>query len=74
MEPIAEGTPSGDARRETAVTRTPEKALTVPGEDILSDVLRAGEVTPERAADKTPTLPRTEGSPVAEEVPSGTPP
>jgi hypothetical protein len=74
MDPIAEGAPSGDARRETAVTRTPEQALTVPGEDILSDVLRAGEVTPERAADKTPTLLRTEGSPVAQEVPSGTPP
>jgi len=73
-EPIAEGAPSGDPRRETAVTHTPEEDLTAPGEDTLSDAPRTGIVRPERAADKPPAAPRTEELPVAEEVPSGTPP
>ena len=92
-EPIAEGAPSGDVRRETAVTRTPEEDLTAPGEGIPSDVSRSGELPPERAADEDVPPPRTAGieegvlprteeappsrteeSPVAEEVPSGTPP
>ncbi len=55
-EPIAEGAPSGDVRRETAVTRTSEEDIVPP----------SGEVPPD--------VPRSGGSPVAEEIPSGTPP
>jgi len=93
-EPIAEGAPSGDVRRETPVTRTTEEEdLTPPGEEIRPDVPRTGEVPPERAAAETPPPPRmagieegvlprteeappsrTEEAPLAEEVPSGTPP
>lgn len=92
-EPIAERAPSGDVRRETAVTRTSEEDLIPPGGEIPPDVSRTGEVTLERAADEAMPPPRTAGieegvlpraeetppsrteeSPVAEEVPSGTPP
>jgi len=84
-EPIAEGAPSGDVRRETIVTRTSEEDLIPPGGEIPPDVPRTGELPPERAADEAippprtagieeGVLPRTEESPVAEEVPSGAPP
>jgi hypothetical protein len=92
-EPIAEGAPSGDVRRETPVTRTSEEDLIPPGGEIPPDVPRTGEVTPERSADEAMPSPRTAGieegvlpsteetppsrteeSPAAEEVPSGTPP
>jgi hypothetical protein len=92
-EPIAEGAPSGDVRREARITRTSEEDPTPPGGEVPPDVPWAGEVTPERAADEAMppsrtagidegVLPRTEEappsrtkeSPVAEEVPSGTPP
>jgi len=80
-EPIAEGVPSGDIRRETPVTRTTEEELTPPGGDVPPEVPQTGEVPPERAADETPPprteeVPpsRTEEAPLAEEVPSGTPP
>jgi hypothetical protein len=55
-EPIAEGTPSGDVRRETAVTQSSEEDIAPPSGEIPPDVSRSGE------------------PPVAEEVPSGTPP
>jgi hypothetical protein len=55
-EPIAEGAPSGDVRRETIVTRTSDEDPIPPGKEVPPDVPRSG------------------GSPVAEEVPSGTPP
>jgi hypothetical protein len=91
-EPIAEGAPSGDVRRETAVTRTSEADLIPPGGEVPPTVPRTGELPPERAADEAMppstagieegVLPRTEEAPpsrteeppVAEEVPSGTPP
>ena len=93
-EPIAEGAPSGDVRREAPITRTTEEEdLTPLGAEIRPDVPRTGEVPPGRAADETPPPPRTAGieegvlprteeappsrteeAPVAEEVPSGTPP
>jgi hypothetical protein len=80
-EPIAEGAPSGDVRRETGVTRISEEDLIPPGGKVPPDVPRTGESPPERAADeamppRTEEAPpsRTEESPVAEEVPSGTPP
>jgi hypothetical protein len=60
-EPIAEGAPSGDVRRETPVTRTSEEDLIPPGGEIPPDVLRTGEVTPERAADEAMPPPRTAG-------------
>ena len=55
-EPIVEGAPSGDVRRETAVTRTSEEDIIPPGGENPPYVQQSGE------------------SPVAEEVPSGTPP
>jgi hypothetical protein len=55
-EPIVEGAPSGDVRRETAVTRTSEKDIIPPSGQNPPYVQQSGE------------------SPVAEEVPSGTPP
>jgi hypothetical protein len=91
-EPIAEGAPSGDVRRETAVTRTSEADLIPPGGEVPPAVPRTGELPPESAADEAMpprtagieegVLPRTEEAPpsrteeppVAEEVPSGTPP
>jgi hypothetical protein len=73
-EPIAEGAPSGDVRRETAVTGTPEEGRTVPGEGLPYDAPRAREVRSERVLDEPSTPPRPEPSPLAEEVPSGTPP
>ncbi len=61
-EPIAEGAPSGDVRRETAVTRTPEEEdLVPPGEEVPPDVPRTGELPPERAADEAMPPPRTAG-------------
>jgi hypothetical protein len=59
-EPIAEGAPSGDVRRETAVTRTSEEDLMPPGGEIPPDVPRTGESPPERAADEA-MPPRTAG-------------
>ena len=73
-EPIAEGAPSGDVRRETAVTRMSEEDPIPPGGEVPPDVPRMGEVTSERAADEAVPPPRTEESPLAEEIPSGTPP
>ncbi len=55
-DPIAEGPPSGDVRRETAVTRSSEVDIIPPSREVPPDVPRSGE------------------SPVAEEIPSGTPP
>jgi len=72
-EPIAEGAPSGDVRRETAVTRTSEEDLIPPGGEVPTDVTRTGESSPERAADEAMSpgtagieervLPRTEEAP-----------
>ena len=93
-EPIAEGAPSGDVRKETPITRTSEEDLIPPGGEVPPDVPRTGELPPERAADEDVPPPRTTGieegvlpprseetppsrteeSPMAEEVPSGTPP
>ena len=77
-EPIAEGSPSGDVRRETAVTRTPEADLTPPREEGPPDAPRTGEVSSARV-EEAPPPPRTAGIQggvlgSAEEVPSGTPP
>lgn len=60
-EPIAEGAPSGDVRRETPVTRTSEEDLNLPGEEVPPDVPRTGELPPERAADEAIPPPRTAG-------------
>jgi hypothetical protein len=73
-EPIAEGAPSGDVRRETAVTWTSEEDPIPPGGEVPPDMPRTGGVTSERATDEAVPPPRTEESLVAEEVPSGTPP
>lgn len=59
-EPIAEGSPSGDVRRETAVTRTPEEDLTPPGEEVHPDAPRTGEVSSARV-EEAPPPPRTAG-------------
>ena len=42
-DPIAEGPPSGDVRRETAVTRLSEDDPTPPGREVPPDVPRSGE-------------------------------
>ena len=60
-EPIAEGAPSGDVRRETAVTRTLEEDLIPPGEEVPPDMSQAGELPPDRAADEAMPPPRTAG-------------
>jgi hypothetical protein len=59
-EAIAEGAPSGDVRRETAVTRMSEEDLIPPGGEVPPDVPRTGESPPERAADEA-MPPRTAG-------------
>jgi hypothetical protein len=84
-EPIAEGAPSGDVRRETPI---------MPAEEVTPNVPRTGGLPPERAADEDVPPPRTAGieegvlpprteesppsrteaEPMVEEVPSGTPP
>jgi hypothetical protein len=60
-EPIAERVPSGDVRRETAVTRTLEEDLIPPGEEVPPDMSQAGELPPDRAADEAMPPPRTAG-------------
>ena len=74
-EPIAEGAPSGDVRRESAVTRTSEEDPIPPGGEVPPDAPRTGEVTQERAADEAVPPPRTAGieegflPPTTEEAP-----
>ena len=60
-EPIAEGAPSGDVRRETAVVPTTEEDPITPGEEVPPDATRTGELPPERAADEAMPPPRTAG-------------
>ena len=60
-EPIAEGAPSGDVRRETPITRTPEEDPTTTGEEVPPNVPRTGGLPPERAADEDVPPPRTAG-------------
>jgi hypothetical protein len=68
-EPIAEGAPSGDVRRETAVTRATEEDLAAPGEEGHPDIPRAAGIEG-GALGRTEQVP----PPRTEEVPSGSPP
>ncbi len=94
-EPRAEGAPSGDPRREYAVTERYDEDLTPPRDAVPPDAPEPpgasseaqaggpprtepisappgpGDVPPRRVEEASP---RTEGGPLAEEVPSGTPP
>jgi hypothetical protein len=70
-ESTTEETPSRAVERESATARTPEEDLAPPG-DIPPDLTRTGEVLPRAGEKVTPS--RTEEVPMAEEVPSGTPP
>lgn len=45
-EPVAEGVTSGDVRRETSVTGTPDQALVLPGEEAPPDLSRPGDAPP----------------------------
>ncbi len=96
VEPRAEGAPSGDVRREYAVTEMPDEDLTPPRDAVPPDApepsgapSRAeagqpprtepisappgpGDVPPRRTEEPPPRT--EEGGPLAEEVPSGTPP
>jgi hypothetical protein len=95
-EPRTEGAPSGDPRREYAVTEMPDEDLTLPRDAVPPDApeppgapsrAEAGQPprtepisappgpgdVPPRRTEEAPS--RTEeGGPLAEEVPSGTPP
>src|SRR5829696_6394234 len=70
-ESTTEETPSRAVERESATARTPEEDLAPPG-NIPPDLTRTGEVLPRAGEEVTPS--RTEEVPMAEEVPSGTPP
>jgi hypothetical protein len=95
VEPRMEGAPSGDPRREYAVTEMPDEDLTPPLDAVPSDAPEPPEASSEAQAGGPPRTepisappgpgdvpprrveeasPRTEGGPLAEEVPSGTPP
>jgi hypothetical protein len=72
-EPIAEGVTSGDVRRETSVTQTPEQDVVLPGEEEPPDLSRPGDL-PLRSSQEEDRHLRAEEVQTAEEVPSGTPP
>ncbi len=60
-EPIAEGAPLGDVRRETVVGGALEEDPIAPGEEVPPDVTRTEGLPPERVADEDVPPPRTAG-------------
>ena len=57
IDPIAEGTPSGDVRRESDLTGRPEVDLSTPGEEVPTNASRSGGVPPRRMEEVPPPRP-----------------